>query len=56
MRPRNFFNEDTTYYYKGEQQPSLFEVRVEKDLYEHLLHDDLDETSKQEVAYRIMKE
>ena len=56
IRPRNLFNPDDDYFYKGEKKPSLFEVKVDREMFEHLNHGDLDEISKNEVAYKIMKE
>jgi hypothetical protein len=54
--PRNLFNPDGSSFYIGEDKPALFDVDVDRELYDHLLHDDLDEVSKNEVAYRIMKQ
>lgn len=54
--PRNLFNPDDDYFYTGNQNPSLFEVKVDREMYKHLQHDDLDEISKHEVAYKIMKD
>ena len=56
VRPRNLFNNDGDYFWKGEDKPSLFNVKVSKDLYAHLAQNDLDDISKNEVAYKILKE
>ena len=56
IRPRNLFNNDEDYFWKGEDKPSLFNVKVSKDLYSHLSKNDLDDISKNEVAYKILKE
>jgi len=56
IRPKNLFNPDDDYFYKGEKKPSLFDVKVDKEMYDHLNNNDLNEISKNEVAYKIMKE
>jgi len=56
IKPSNLFNLDPDYFMKGEEHPSLFNVQVDKAMFEHLHRDDLDEISKQEVVYMILKE
>ena len=36
--------------------PSLFNLEIDKKLYDHLNNDDLDEVSKNEVVYKVLKE
>jgi hypothetical protein len=56
IKPRNVFNKDTDYFRKAEQMPSLFNLEIDKKLYDHLNNDDLDEVSKNEVVYKVLKE
>jgi hypothetical protein len=50
------FNDDHDYFYADDKKYSLFNVDVDKDMYENLNKQGLDEVSKNEVAYKIMKE
>ena len=45
------FNNDSGYFHKGDEKPSLFHVKVDKSMYDHLNQNDLDEISKNEVVY-----
>lgn len=56
LKPRNVFNKDTDYFRKAELMPSLFNLEIDKKLYQHLNDDDLDEVSKNEVVYKVLKE
>ena len=49
------FNRDQDYFRKIENEPSLFDVKVPKEDYEHLMNGDLDPISKNEVVYKILK-
>ena len=53
--PMNMFNRDQDYFRKMEQEPSLFDVKILKEDYEHLMNEDLDPISKNEVVYKILK-
>ena len=50
------FNTDFNYFRKIEPEPSLFKVDIEREIYEHLRNDDMDEISKNEVVYKVLKE
>jgi hypothetical protein len=41
---------------KKQLDPSLFKIKVPKKHLEHLIADDLDEVSKYEVVYKILKD
>ena len=41
---------------KIEMDPSLFKIHVQRKHLEHLQNDDLDEISKFEVVYKILKD
>jgi len=49
------FNPDTDYFRQIDQDASLFDVKVLKEDFDHLMGDDLDPISKNEVVYKIMK-
>lgn len=37
-------------------EPSLFTVKIEKEMFKHLKNDDMDELSKNEVVYQVLKQ
>jgi hypothetical protein len=37
-------------------EPSLFNLNVDEEDVHHLLNDDIDETSRMEIIYKILKE
>ena len=49
-------NPDPKGFKKFPDIPSIFQLEVNQDDYEHLLHDDLDEISRFEVVYKILKD
>mgnify|MGYP001101806463 CR=1 FL=1 len=54
----NFFNKkrkDQPYFQKIPQDPSLFEMEINQEDYDHLIDDDLDLISKYEVIYKLLK-
>ena len=36
-------------------EPSLFSVKIGKEMFRHLKNDDMDELSKNEVVYQVLK-
>ena len=52
----NMYNKDETYFRNIEKVPSLFDVKIPKEDYDHLMQQDLDPISKNEVVYKIMKQ
>lgn len=53
--PMNMFNNDDTCFRKIQADPALLDLKVLKEDYDHLLRDDLDPISKNEVVYKILK-
>ena len=49
------FNPDTDYFRQIDQDCPLFDVKVLKEDFDHLMMNDLDPISKNEVVYKIMK-
>ena len=47
---------DYTQFHKQPIDPSLFKIKVQRKYLEHLMNDDLDEISKFEVIYKILKD
>ena len=47
---------DDTKFHKQPIDPSLFKIKVQRKHLEHLMNDDLDEISKFEVIYKILKD
>lgn len=56
VKPRNLFNMDTDYFRKFDDDPSLFNVEIDKQIFEHLNDNNLDQVSKNEVVYKVLKE
>jgi len=54
--PNNLYHWDPNYFRKQKPEPPLFQVNVDQKDYLHLMHDDLDEISKMEVTYKILKQ
>ena len=52
----NLYKFDERYFQKKPRDPALFEVNVDRADYSHLMNDDLDEVSKLEVTYKILKQ
>ena len=51
----NMFNPERDYFRNIEKEPSLLDVKVLKEDFEHLMKDDLDPISRNEVVYKILK-
>ena len=56
QQPNNLYRFDERYFRKGPAEPPLFRVDVDELDFEHLKNDDLDEISKMEVTYKILKQ
>jgi hypothetical protein len=56
VKPRNLFNVDTDYFRKLDDDPSLFNVEIDREIYKHLNNNVLDPVSKNEVVYKVLKE
>lgn len=56
INPKNMFNTDFNYFRKIDPDPTLFKVDIEREIYDHLKNDDMDEISKNEVVYKVLKE
>lgn len=54
--PNNFFQFDDKYFKKMPGEPSLFNLDVDEKDVDHLLNDDVDEASRMEIIYKILKE
>ena len=54
--PNNFFQFDDKYFKKMPGEPSLFNLDVDEDDVHHLLNDDVDNVSRMEIIYKILKE
>ena len=55
-KPNNLYDFDPKFFHKHKSKPVIFEVEVnDKDLH-HLKHDDIDEMSRLEVTYKILKQ
>jgi hypothetical protein len=55
LLPVNMFNPDKGYFRQIDQECPLFDVKVLQEDFDHLMTDDLDPISKNEVVYKIMK-
>ena len=49
------FNTDPNYFRQINQLPSVIDVKLPKEDYDHLMKDDLDPLSKNELVYKILK-
>lgn len=56
IKPRNLFNMDTDYFRKLDDDPALFNVEIDKEIFEHLNDNNLNAISKNEVVYKVLKE
>ena len=54
--PNNLYRFNERYFHKIKPDPALFQVDVDPLDYKHLIEDDLDEISKMEVTYKILKQ
>lgn len=54
--PNNLYRFDERHFRKGPAEAPLFQVDVDEMDFEHLKNDDLDEISKMEVTYKILKQ
>jgi hypothetical protein len=54
--PNTFIEFDERYFKKVPGEPSLFNLNVDENDVHHLLNDDVDETSRMELIYKILKE
>ena len=52
----NLYKFDPKFFHKINKDPPLFQVDVDQEDYIHLMNDDLDEVSKLEVTYKILKQ
>lgn len=55
-KPNNLYDFDPRFYHKKNSKPTIIQVEVEKDDLVHLKNDDMDEVSRLEVTYKILKE
>lgn len=55
MKPRNLYNTDTDYFRKIEPEAPVLDLKVQQEDLNHLMHEDLDPISKQEIVYKILK-
>jgi len=51
----NMFNNDDTCFRKVTADPALLDLKILKEDYDHLMREDLDPISKNEVVYKILK-
>jgi len=51
----NMFNNDDTCFRKVAADPALLDLKILKEDYDHLMREDLDPISKNEVVYKILK-
>ena len=51
----NLYDYDPKFFHKIKPDPPIFIAEIDQNDYEHLLNDDLDEISKLEVSYKILK-
>ena len=56
IKPRNLFNMDADYFRKFDDDPSLFNVEIDRQIFEHLNDNNLNVISKNEVVYKVLKE
>ena len=54
-KENNLYDYDPKYFKKIKPDPPLFVADVDQNDYQHLMNDDLDEISKLEVSYKILK-
>ena len=54
--PNTFIEFDERYFKKVPGEPSLFNLNVDENDVHHLLNDDVDEASRMELIYKILKE
>lgn len=54
--PNNLYKFDERYFKRIKPDPPLFQVDVHQKDYTHLMNDDMDEISKLEVTYKILKQ
>lgn len=53
--PMNMFNNDDSHFRKIEADPAMLDLKILKEDYDHLMQEDLDPISKNEVVYKILK-
>jgi hypothetical protein len=51
----NMFNNDDSHFRKIEADPAMLDLKILKEDYDHLMQEDLDPISKNEVVYKILK-
>lgn len=54
-KPNNLYDFDPNFFHKKNKDPVLFQLEVDQQDLHHLKEDDIDEISKLEVTYRILK-
>ena len=55
-RPNNLYGFSSRFFHKKSGNPCIMEIEVEKDDFKHLKADDVDEVSRLEVTYKVLKE
>jgi hypothetical protein len=55
-RPNNLYDFDPKFFHKKNRKASLIQVNVNLEDLAHLKEDDIDEVSKLEVTYKILKQ
>jgi hypothetical protein len=55
-RPNNLYGFSSRFFHKKSGNPCILEIEVEKDDFKHLKADDVDEVSRLEVTYKVLKE
>lgn len=54
--PNNLYDFDPKFFHKKKQDGPVLEIEIEKHDVDHLREDDLDELSRLEVTYKILKQ
>jgi len=54
--PNNLYDFDPKFFHKSKQDGPVLQIEIEKHDFEHLREDDLDELSRLEVTYKILKQ
>ena len=55
-KPNNLYDFDPNFFHKKNSKPALMQVQVKMEDLQHLKEDDIDDVSKLEVTYKILKE
>ena len=54
--PPSYIVKDQSHFKKQDTRPSILDLNINQEDYQHLLHDDMDMISRHEVIYKILKD